>query len=70
MVRRLLFVTAASLFLCMTAQAEEKEPVAIIELGVAGEWSLPGTSSFGPSAAIEFEPIKEWLEIEIGAAHC
>ena len=48
------------------AQAEEKEPSAIIELGGAGEWGLPSASSFGPSAAIEFTPIEHWLEIEVG----
>jgi hypothetical protein len=29
---------------------------------------LPGASSFGPSAAVEFTPIKDWLEIEAGIA--
>jgi len=51
-----------------TAQAEEKEPLAILELGGAGEWGLPGAFSLGPSLAIEVEPIKEWLEIEAGVA--
>ena len=50
------------------AQAEEKEPTAIIELGGAGEWGLSGASSFGPSAAVEFTPIEDWLEIEAGIA--
>jgi hypothetical protein len=50
------------------AEEKEKEPFAIIELGGAGGWSLNGGSSFGPSAAIEFEPIKNWLEIEVGTA--
>jgi hypothetical protein len=51
------------------AQAEEKEPSAIVEVGGASEWSLPGgASSFGPLAAIEFTPIKEWLEIEAGVS--
>jgi hypothetical protein len=50
------------------AAEKEKEPLAIIELGGAGEWGLSGGSSFGPSAAVEFEPIKDWLEIEIGTA--
>lgn len=48
------------------AEEKEKEPVAIIELGAAGDWDFNGGSSFGPSAAMEFEPIQEWLEIEIG----
>jgi len=50
------------------ARAEEKEPAAIVEVGSAGEWSLQGTSSFGPSAAIEFTPIEHWLEIEAGVS--
>jgi hypothetical protein len=46
--------------------AEEKAPVAILELGGAGAWNMPGGSSFGPTAAIEFEPIKNYLLIEAG----
>jgi len=51
-----------------TACAEdenEKQPVTIIELGASSEWELHGAPSFGPSAAIEFNPIKN-LEIEAG----
>jgi hypothetical protein len=44
----------------------EKEPVAIIELGGAAERTFTGETSIGPSAAVEFEPIKDWLEIEVG----
>jgi hypothetical protein len=50
------------------AEEKEKEPLAIIELGGAGGWGLSGGSSFGPSAAVEFEPIKDWLEMEVGVA--
>jgi hypothetical protein len=66
--RLLLLLIAVLLLLGKNAQAEEKEPTAIIELGGAGEWGLPGASSFGPSAAVEFTPIKDWLEIEAGVA--
>jgi hypothetical protein len=49
------------------AMAGEKEPLAILELGAAAEWGLNGGGpGFGPSAAIEFTPIKNWLEIETG----
>jgi hypothetical protein len=48
------------------ACAEEKEPVAVLELGGAGAWSVPGAATFGPSAAVEFEPIKNYLLIEAG----
>jgi hypothetical protein len=51
------------------ASAEDKEPSAIVEIGGAGEWGLrDGGASFGPSAAVEFTPIKDWLEIEAGMA--
>lgn len=67
--RRLLLLLIAALLLPgRSAQAEEKEPTAIIELGSAGEWGVPGASSYGPSAAVEFTPIKGWLEIEAGVA--
>jgi hypothetical protein len=48
------------------ASAEEKEPVAVLELGGAGSWDVRGAASFGPSAAVEFEPIKNYLMIEAG----
>lgn len=66
--QRVLLLIAVLLFVSARAQAEEKEPSAIIELGGSGEWGLPGASSFGPSAAVEFTPIKDWLEIEAGVA--
>jgi len=51
------------------AAAEEKEPLAVIALGGAGEWGFPGGKfSRGPSAAVEFSLIKEWVEVEIGGA--
>ncbi len=53
---------------CAPAIAEEKEPAAVIAIGGQGEWGLPGPTSFGPTASVEFTPIKDWLEIEIGAA--
>ena len=62
-----LFILAPLLFTA-DARAEDKEPTAIVEFGPAGEWGLPGTSSYGPSLAVEFTPIKDWLEIELGAA--
>ena len=49
------------------AQSEEREPAAVLEIGAAPSWSLtdPG-SSLGPTVAVEFTPIKKWLELEIG----
>jgi hypothetical protein len=59
--------TLGFVFLAGAALAEDKEPLAIFELGAAGEWGLNGgTSSVGPTAAVEFTPIKGWLEIETG----
>lgn len=51
-----------------TAAAEDKEPTAVVAIGGVGEWGLPGPASFGPSVSVEFTPIRNWLEIEIGAA--
>jgi hypothetical protein len=51
------------------AAAEEKEPLAVVALGGAGEWGFPGGKfSSGPSAAVEFSLIKEWVEVEVGTA--
>jgi hypothetical protein len=64
--------TAAAAFMGFTGtqahagEKGEKEPVAIIELGGTAEWAFTGETGLGPSAAVEFEPIKDWLEIEIG----
>ena len=46
---------------------DESEPASIVEIGAAPSWSItdPG-SSLGPTVAIEFTPIKNWLELEIG----
>jgi hypothetical protein len=66
--QRISLLCLLALLLPHNAQAEDKEPTAIVELGGAGEWDSPASSSFGPSAAVEFTPIKEWLEIEAGVA--
>jgi len=50
-----------------TASAADKEPFVLLELGAAGEWSLNGGGpGFGPTAAIEFTAIRNWLAIEPG----
>jgi hypothetical protein len=59
----------AAMALCAgaaSAEEKEKEPVAILELGAAGAWDIHGGSAFGPAAAVEFEPIKNYLVIEAG----
>ena len=61
-------LTAALLLAVGAARAEEKEPFAVLGFGAAGEWVLNGEggASRGLTATIEFEPIKNWLEIEAG----
>jgi hypothetical protein len=65
--RYVLCLTAALSLFAGKALAEEKEPSAIVEIGGAGEWDFP-KGSFGPTAAVEFTPIKDWLEIEAGVS--
>ena len=48
------------------AEEKEKEPVAILQLGGAGTWDVPGGFAFGPTAAVEFKPVKNYLVIEAG----
>jgi hypothetical protein len=58
---------AGIISLAATARAAEKEKEAIaeLELGVAGDWDFAGGAfSLGPSLGIEVTPIKNWLEIE------
>jgi hypothetical protein len=46
---------------------KEREPSAILEIGGASEWNLQnGAANLGPSVAVEFDAIKEWLELEAG----
>lgn len=46
---------------------KEPEPAAILELGGAASWNLPGgASSFGPDFAAEVTPLENWLELEAG----
>jgi len=62
---RVLCLTVALSLFAGEAWFEEKEPTAIVELGAAGEWAFP-SGRLGPTAAVEFTPIKDWLEIEAG----
>lgn len=53
----------------MRSQAAHKEPIAILELGAATSQGLKAEGqSFGPSFAVEFTPIENWLELEAGVA--
>jgi hypothetical protein len=59
----------ALLLMAGAALAEDKEPLAILQLGGAGEWGLNNRSSgFGPTTAVEFTPIKNWFEVEAGVS--
>jgi hypothetical protein len=64
------YVLLVSLFLCAanaSAQSVEKEPLAVVELGGAAERTIQGgSSSFGPTVAVEVTPIENWLELEAG----
>ena len=63
-------VFIAAVFLCpgtVLPQSVQKEPVAVVELGVAPGWNLKdGQSSIGPTVAVEVTPIENWLELEAG----
>jgi hypothetical protein len=60
---------ASLLLFAGAAIAGDKEPFAVVEIGGAGEWGLNSSgSSFGPTAAVEFTPIKNWLVIETGVS--
>jgi hypothetical protein len=75
---KVIFVSVAILYsfnICAQAtrqgiQDERKgdhDPFAIGEIGGAMNWNIKGFApSGGPTVAIEFTPIKEWLEIEVG----
>src|SRR5579863_2111412 len=64
--KKLLAIAALALLPGVALHAEEKEPAAVIELGGAAAWNMGGGgTSFGPSASIEFSPVKN-LSIEAG----
>src|SRR5579885_478792 len=72
----LLLAAAVSILLAATsfAQAGDKgrasnvEPAAVVELGGANSWNLTGGSSAGADVAVEFTPIENWLEVEVGTS--
>jgi hypothetical protein len=49
------------------SQSVEKDPAAIVELGVATDWNVKGgAATFAPDIAVEVTPIENWLELELG----
>lgn len=47
-------------------QTASTEPIATVEIGAADSWQIGGGSSNGGDLAVEFTPIENWLEMEIG----
>lgn len=48
---------------------DDKDPLAIIELGAATGWNVKGgAAGLGPNAAVEVTPIENWLELEAGTS--
>jgi hypothetical protein len=48
---------------------EDKDPVAILEIGASASWNLTGGAAvFAPNFAVETTPIEHWLEIEAGVS--
>ena len=63
--RVIFWLFPALLLFAPQAEAEDKEPSMVFEMGGAGDWGLQrGTSSFGPKWALEYTVIEHWLEIE------
>ena len=63
----LLVLGSGSAFAQADKAGVDKEPAAVVEIGVAPTVSLTGEGwSFGPTAAVEVEPIKDRLELEAG----
>jgi hypothetical protein len=51
------------------SEDEEKEPLAILEVGAATNWNIKGgAATFGPNLAAETTPIPNWLELEAGVS--
>ncbi len=79
-----LAVAFLSLFLCLPAHGqtspgvslghgqqtkEDKDPVAILELGATTNWNFTGgAATFAPNLAAEVTPIENWLELELGVS--
>jgi hypothetical protein len=49
--------------------SEDKDPVAILEIGAATSWNVTGgAATFAPNFAVETTPIENWLELEAGVS--
>lgn len=48
---------------------EDKDPIAIVELGASTSWNFSGgAATFAPNLAAEVTPIENWLELETGVS--
>ncbi len=48
---------------------DDKDPVAIVELGTSTNWNVSGgAATFAPNLAVETTPIEHWLELEMGVS--
>jgi hypothetical protein len=81
---RVFFATCLLLILCLPASgqdsakkqsanqsqaSEDKEPVAILEIGAATSWNIRGgAATFAPNLAAVTTPIPNWLELEAGVS--
>ena len=65
---KILLLTLVAIFAVpVLPQSPDKEPAATLEFGAAASVNpKDGTSSYGPSFAVEFTPIEGLLEIEAG----
>jgi hypothetical protein len=67
-------LAVACLLLCLSPslsaqETQEKESIAILELGAATSWNVTGgAATFAPSLAVETTPIEHWLELEAGVS--
>jgi hypothetical protein len=52
----------------LAAAEKDNDPLWVAMIGAAGEWPTHGNFQTGPSLAVEFNVIKDWLEIEVGSA--
>jgi hypothetical protein len=67
MIRCLVRLVLVLICISIASCQDEREAIAIAEIGAAPSWNIPGFSpSLSPTVAVEFTPIEHWLEIEIG----
>jgi hypothetical protein len=47
---------------------KDNDPAWVLMIGAGGEWPTHGNFLSGPAPSVEFNVIKDWLEIEVGAS--